>query len=137
MTSKMLIKYLIIFLLGSLIGWLYEYYVGKQKDSCGDTIFRKLKMCIPILTIYGLGGIILLYIKDNYKFINIMSFSLIATFILTIFECISGKAAKFLYNVKEWDYSLDKRDICICEGYISLYSICLWYLTAMLFFKLF
>jgi uncharacterized membrane protein len=134
---KTIIKYLIIFILGSLVGWLYEYYVNKQKDSCGDTIFRKLHICVPLLTIYGLGAIILLYIKDNYKFTNIMSFSLIATFILSIFECISGKAAKYLYNVKEWDYTLDKKNICVCDGYLSLYSICLWFLVAILFYKIF
>jgi uncharacterized membrane protein len=66
-----------------------------------------------------------------------MSFSLIATFILSIFECISGKAAKYLYNVKEWDYTLDKKNICVCDGYLSLYSICLWFLVAILFYKIF
>ena len=130
-------KYIIIFILGSLIGWLYEYFIGKQKNTCGDTAIKKLELCLPLLTIYGMGGIILLYIKENFKFINIFTFSLIATIILTIFECICGKMAKYLYNLKEWDYCLDKRDFCFCEGYISLLSFTLWYLFAMVFYKLF
>lgn len=67
---------IIIFILGSLFGWILEYTKGKidndknliNRNKCGDRLITGIfKQCLPLLNIYGLGAVILL---NTYMYYN-------------------------------------------------------------------
>ena len=90
-------EYIIYFFIFCVLGWLWERFIMKNNEiSCGDTIVRKIGACMPILLIYGFGGIFLLFIKRNVIKCNIITFALISGILLTLFECIGGQISFYI-----------------------------------------
>ena len=132
--------YIIYFFVFCIIGWLWERFIMKNNEiSCGDTIVRKIGLCMPILIIYGFGGMLLLFIKRNIvnKNIikkNIITYSLISGLLLTLFECIGGQISFYINKYKTWNY--DHHPLKTCSGYVSLPVFLFWILCAGIFYKI-
>jgi|LakMenE01Jun11ns_1017448.scaffolds.fasta_scaffold9164560_1 uncharacterized membrane protein len=129
-----MLKYIVIFFLFSFIGWLYEYTIFNKKKP--DGITKKLfNINLPILPIYGFGGIILLLIHDYFEGYPIFIKIIFATIILNIMECIAGLLSYKFYGYQTWNYN--NKLIPICNGYISLGSAFVWMIATYSFFTIF
>jgi uncharacterized membrane protein len=127
-------EYILYFFIFSVLGWLWERVIMKNDEiSCGDTIVRKISICMPILLIYGFGGMLLLFIKRNIIKRNILSFAFISGILLTLFECIGGQISFYINKYRTWYY--DTHPLNICNGYISLPVFLFWVLCAGIFYK--
>jgi uncharacterized membrane protein len=129
----MIEEYLIYFFVFSFIGWIFENLIGKYNSFCGDNTIKKLKLCLPLLTIYGLGGMILLFIKKNIIKNNIISFSFVSGVILSVLECIAGQASLYINKRKTWNYNY--LPITLCDGYVALPVFFVWIIFSGIFFK--
>lgn len=128
-------EYIIYFFVFSFIGFIFENCIGKYNSFCGDSTIKKLKLCLPLLTIYGFGGIILLFIKKNIIKNNVITFSIISGIILTLMECIGGQISLYINKSKTWDYSY--LPFCFCDGYIALPVFFVWIIFSGIFFKVY
>lgn len=127
-------KYIIIFLLFSLLGWLYEHIFLKVNNY--DTICNKLfNLNIPIFSIYGVGGMILLFIHENIKNVSFLEKVIIATVIINVMECIAGKLSYMIHKYKTWNY--DNYKFPLCDGYISLSTALWWTILIAIILKIF
>jgi uncharacterized membrane protein len=129
---KVIIEYIICFFVCAFLGWLIEQSISNY-EYCSDILLKKIKLCLPITLIYGLGGIILLFIKRNLILDNILKFSLVSGIMLTIIECIGGKLSKILTEKRLWNYK--KHFMNFCDGYCSLQIFLSWIFLSGIFFK--
>ncbi len=126
-----MIRYIIIFFIFSIIGWIYEYIVFNRNKP--DGVSEKLfDMKFPILPIYGLGGIILLFIYDTFNEYTLLQKVLISVLLINIMECLVGCLSYRFYGYQTWKYSDDM--IPVCYGYISVYSGLVWLIGSFMFF---
>jgi uncharacterized membrane protein len=137
---KVIIEYIICFFICALFGWIYEKIILKRNikkvldlNFCDDIILKKLHLCLPLINIYGLGGVLLLFVKKNIILNNIFVFSLISGILLTILECIGGKICLMIHNDKLWDYSRDYMNFC--DSFCSLRVFIIWIIMSVIFFK--
>ena len=127
-----LLKYIIIFLLFSNLGWIYEQILLKSDGS--DTLIKKISnINIPLFSIYGLAGIIIYFINDNFKNWSLIEKVLVATIILNVLECLSGKLSYWVNGYKTWDYT-KLFSFTICDGYVSLETAIFWTLLITIIF---
>jgi uncharacterized membrane protein len=126
-----MLDYLIIFILFSIIGWLYEWYIiGKQKY---DGISEKLLgIKLPLLPIYGSIGIFLLYIHKTIE--NPVNRIWVSFVCISILECIFGLCSNKFYGYQTWSYN--KKTIPLCKGYISIVTSFYWSILSGIFFML-
>lgn len=100
----------------------------------GVCLFRKSKLDSGILfgpwtPIYGIGVLIMLFIKRRVKrlnlnkFLELIIYFLIVTIVLTIIEQIGGMLLEFLFHKELWDYSNMKFHI---TKYIALEISLIW-----------
>jgi uncharacterized membrane protein len=123
-------KYIIIFFLVSLIGWIYEYILnGKPMYSLMFEIFK-----LPLLPIYGFFMLILIFLETHITNMNIYMKALLYTIIATIYECIFGLISKLITNKYRWNYV--EKYYPACDGYISLYSSTIWYIFILIVLNL-
>lgn len=95
---------LLLFIIGSIGGWIYEYLIdGKVNYNFG--------LHIPFLFVYGIGLVIwyqiyllFRYYDPEYK-INIVTRFIIYATIMTIFEWIIGKLSYKYNGYHTWLYS--------------------------------
>ncbi len=127
-----MIDYIIYFIVFSIIGWTWENLIGKPQTICGDTMMHKIKLCLPFLVIYGIGGNILLFIKKNIVKNNIIKFSIFSGILLTIMECIIGQISFKINKYKTWNY--DKDPFHFCDGYVSLPVMIFWIIASSIFY---
>ena len=132
-SDKMLFyKYLFIFALFSIIGWI------------GEVIFRSIvnkKIINPgfmsgcVLPIYGIGAIIanlvcMFVLNFDYETILIFFISLI---LLTLLELICGYISLKYFHIRLWDY----RDLKFnYKGFICIEFSLIWGIASILYYKL-
>lgn len=106
----------LIFLLGAIIGWIYE-------EGFSILIERTLEnrgfMYGPYLPVYGFGAIFLVYFLKRYKKYPIIIF-LLSILITGITEYITGYLMETIFNRTWWDYTGLFMNI---EGYVCLRSV--------------
>lgn len=117
------ITYIIVFILFAVIGWIYEYHFF-GKDAPDRVSSKFLNVNLPILPIYGVGGVLLYYITTNYIHLSILHRTIIATIIITIFECVAGQVSFLLNRFNTWSYA--DHQMSTCSGYISLETSLWW-----------
>lgn len=128
-----MLDYIYTFIIVSFIGWVLEYVIT-QRYKC-DTLFKSLtNYCFPLLTIYGLGAIILLFIAKNYH-ASLIKKIVISTIIITILECIVGFTSLNYNGYHTWNYPSNW--LPFCDGYVSLTSIIWWGLLISLFYYIY
>lgn len=125
-------KYLFIFCLFSVVGWIMEL------------VFRSIttkKFVNPgfmsgcVVPLYGFGAVIMTVIcnlfstvKSDYKVILIF---FLAVFFLSLIEFISGFILLKFFHLKLWDYSNFKYNY---KGFICLEFSFIWGLLALVFY---
>lgn len=126
----MILKYLVVFIIFSILGWIYEYTVwNKSKpDGITKTLFH---VDIKALPIYGVGAIILLFIYDNLKEYSLLHKVILAALFINIMECILGLCSYKFYGYQTWKYNSE-----LCYGYISLPTAIFWTFCSFIFFIL-
>ena len=126
--------YLCVYLATGFTGWILENVYNKNKTPmCADTLNRKyLNLCMPFLHLWGVGGIVLLYVIKNFNHINVYVLSLVAGLLLTILEAVAGLLSYKINGYQTWNYN---DHICpMVGGYIAADVSCIWIFGALLFF---
>ena len=127
-----ILKYLFIFCLFSVLGWILELV---YRSIITKTIVNPGFMTGCVLPIYGFGAVIMNIIctlvsnsNSNYKGIIILLLSFV---LLSLLEFISGYILLKFFHLRLWDYSSRKFNI---KGFICpLFSI-IWTLLAFLYY---
>ena len=125
-------KYLFIFCLFSVVGWvlelIYRSIVMKKFINPGF-------MSGCVVPLYGFGAVIMNIIctlfsgiESNYKIIFIFIISVI---LLSILEFISGYILLKYFHLKLWDYSMYKYNY---KGFICLEFSFIWGLLSLVFY---
>ncbi|ARF10002.1 hypothetical protein Indivirus_7_18 [Indivirus ILV1] len=128
-----MIKYIIIFFIFSILGWIYEYISFNRIEY--DKLSKKLfNVELPILPIYGVGGIILFFIYDKFHHYALLKKIIIAIILINVMECLLGQLSYKFYGYQTWKYSDDMKPSC--HGYISLYSSLLWFISIYVLFMI-
>lgn len=99
--KEKLIYWILIFLIGSLIGWIYEeifYYVTE------NTISNRGFFYGPYLPVYGWGSVILMITLKKLKKYPILVF-ILSMLITGIVEYVTGYVMYALYENVWWDYT--------------------------------
>lgn len=99
--KEKLIYWILIFLIGSLIGWIYEeifYYVTE------NTISNRGFFYGPYLPVYGWGSVILMLTLKKLKKYPILVF-ILSMLITGIVEYVTGYVMYALYERIWWDYT--------------------------------
>lgn len=129
-----MLKYIIIFFIFSILGWIYEYVLFDRHKS--DDLTKKLfNINLPILQLYGLGGVVLLLIYENTGDYSMVLKLIIAAIILNSMECICGLISYNFFGYQLWKYGDNM--IPMCSGYISLVAGLWWVFLSFVIFKLF
>jgi len=122
--------YLFTFISTSIVGWILEYFITSQYKC--DTLLKSLtNACLPLLTVYGLGGMTLLFITKNYHG-SFISKVIISTIVLSLLECFIGKLSFKFNGYHTWEY--DNKWLPICDGYVSIVSSIWWMVLVSIFF---
>jgi uncharacterized membrane protein len=116
---------LLIFILGSFFGKLYETL---KKNFTKKRNLRVGFLNGPYLPLYGFGGIIVLFI--SYLNINFIAKIILFTTSITLLEFVTGKFFR-KKHIKLWDYSEYKWNY---QGIICIYSLVLWAVLASAFY---
>lgn len=122
-------KYLFIFSLFSLVGFILEFI---YKSITNKQIINPGLLTGPCVTIYGFGGVFLNIIcnliNSNYKIVIIF---IVSAIILTLLEYITGITILKIFNVKFWDYSNLKYNY---KGIICIEFSFIWGILSVLFY---
>lgn len=125
-------KYLVIFCLFSVIGWILELI---YRSLVTKRIVNPGFMTGCVVPLYGFGAVMLnlicnlfLPIESDYKVILIFVLSVI---LLTTLEYITGLLLLKLFNLKLWDYSKRK---CNYKGFICIEFSFVWGFLSLLFY---
>ena len=111
-----LIYWIFIFLIGSLIGWIYEeifYFVTE------NTISNRGFFYGPYLPVYGFGSVILMVTLKKIKKYPFLIFVL-SMLITGILEYITGYVMYAMYKKVWWDYTGLFLNI---DGYVCFRSV--------------
>lgn len=125
-----ILKYIIIFVLFSVVGYFYERYIVGKKDTT-NPLDKLLNTKLPILPLYGLCGVILFLIWEKMH-VPIIAKIIIAAILLNSVECIAGLASYNFYRYKTWKY--EKCLGPICHGYVSIVTFTWWTILIAIFF---
>lgn len=99
--KEKIIYWILIFLIGSLIGWIYEeifYYVTE------NTISNRGFFYGPYLPVYGWGSVILMLTLRKLKKYPILIF-ILSMLITGVVEYITGYVMYAIYERVWWDYT--------------------------------
>lgn len=114
--KEKIIYWILIFLIGSLIGWIYEeifYYVTE------NTISNRGFFYGPYLPVYGVGSVILMMTLKKIKKYPILIF-ILSMLITGIVEYITGYVMYAIYKRVWWDYTGLFLNI---DGYVCFRSV--------------
>lgn len=123
-----LLKFTSIFISGSIIGWVIEFFWRRYFDKSkrwGNPGF----LSGPWLPVYGFGTLILFFISSMN--ISIYYLPIIITLVLTTLEFIAGIIFLNIYKIRLWDYTNNKFNI---KGIICPFYSFLWLLLGMIFY---
>lgn len=125
-------KYLFIFCLFSIIGWIlemfYRSYTNKKFINPGF-------MTGCVVPLYGFGAVILnlvcnLFVPIETAYKSLIIFILSVT-LLSILECITGYFLLKFFNLRLWDYSKEKYNY---NGFICLKFCVIWGFLSLIFY---
>jgi len=120
------IRYTIIFLVFSIVGWIYENKIIEK--TAYDTLFHIDGLKLPLLTIYGIGGVLIVYLSNFVskvdKPVKIIIGILIITTIINVLECIVGQLSYQYNKYHTWSYRT--LTLPTCNDYVSLTTFVCW-----------
>ena len=121
--------YMIIFLIGSFVGYLYEiifYYIDENHFINRGFLYG------PYLPVYGFGAIIMLLTIKRFKKNPLVIF-ILAMLLTGITEYVAGFLVYQVYHEMWWDYTGLLLNI---NGYVCLRSVLTFAIGALLLFYL-
>ena len=127
---SVIITVILLFILGSFIGYQFEYAVWGKSTS--NTVLSQLAgKQIDALPIYGIGLVIVylgLKLLNHVPYVknNILAKAIIMTGVISTFECFSGLIAEKVFG-RKWNYNSG-----ICKGYISLETSAVWFAAILI-----
>ncbi len=123
--EELINKYLLIFMVGCLAGWIYEEIFYLISDG---HLYNRGFLYGPYLPIYGYGAVLIYFFCNRYK--QKPAYVFLISFLLTgIFEYFSGFFLYKIYHIKWWDYTGLFLNL---DGYICLRSLLSFALAALL-----
>lgn len=128
-----MIKYIITYLIGGILGYFVEQCILKKQMPYGDTLNKFLGVKLPFIHIWGLGLVILMYLNNRFNgTMNVLLLSLITGISLSILECIVGNISLIFNGYKTWSYN--DGILPFCKGYASLDVTICWIVASLIFF---
>lgn len=124
--------FLATFLVVSFLGWVWESLLTRQW-KCDRTLAKLGLPCLPLLTIYGLGGALLLLMRQLMPSARPLALALLAGLLLSGLECLCSVVDRRLGWEPEWQYGRGS----FCNGYASPKVAAGWALAALGFFLLY
>ena len=126
------LKYLFIFLLFSVVGWILELI---YRSLITKKIVNPGFMTGCVVPLYGFGAIILnfvckFFLDVDFK-ISIVSIFIISMILLSTLEYITGYILFKFFNMKLWDYSDQKFNI---NGFVCLKFSFVWGFLSLIYF---
>lgn len=112
-TAQTIARYIIYFFIYSAVGALMETLFRLVTEGHWYGIHGLLH--IPILPIYGLGALVIIFIHSKIK--KPIYLFLVATILTSVLEFISSWIYEMLFHHKLWDYSQKHFNI---DGRVSL-----------------
>ena len=123
-----ILKYLFLFVTGSILGWMlevfYRRYFGKARKWINPGFLSG-----PYLPLYG-SGMCLLYIVSDLN-INFIVKILFFAFITTMIEYVTGLFFLKYYKTRLWDYTKFKFNI---QGLIAPLYTLFWTILSLFFY---
>ncbi len=126
--KRILFTYFWLFLIGSIIGFLYEGLLELLKN--GTWVNRQGLIYGPFSQVYGIGFIIIYWIL--HKIQKISHLFIIGTITGGCIEYILSLLQEYIFGTISWDYSNYLFNI---NGRTSLFHALCWGLLALLFVK--
>ena len=115
------------FFVFSFLGWIietvYVYVVTKELTVRGTLVYG-----LPIIHIYGIGGLIIVYIIDKFKNNPILYFA-ISSIVLSLVELTGSYYEQYFIGERTWNYSHLPFNF---QGRISLSTAFEWGILALL-----
>ena len=129
--------YIKIFLLYSLIGFVYESTLFKIKHSSKYSgIFYG-----PITAVYGIGVLVIEILNKYFfkriktnKYLKYVIEYIVLVVVLTLIEYIGGNVLKIVFDIDMWNYT--KQDMHIGK-YICIEYALLWGIAGMIYLYIF
>lgn len=116
------------FLIFSFLGWFidsaYRSIIEKKLVNAG--YFKG-----PVCPIYGVGGLVLIYLFKSLSFLSLVPLLLISSLALVLVEYGGGIFTEKVLKVKLWDYSASKFHL---GGYIDLLHSFFWFVLTVFFY---
>jgi uncharacterized membrane protein len=119
------LAYTIIFLVFSIVGWIYENKI--LGETVYDTLFRINGLKLPLLTTYGVGGVLIMYLSNfisTDRPFELIIGILIITIIINVLECIVGQLSYQYNKYHTWSYRT--LTLPTCNDYVSLTTFVSW-----------
>lgn len=92
-------KYIFVFYVSSLIGWLYEtIYTSIQWEEFAERGFLQLPLC----PIYGFGAIVLLGLFGRIK--SVLAIFVTGTIVTTLIELVASYVLEYVFHMELWTY---------------------------------
>ncbi|MFA5724393.1 MAG: hypothetical protein WC979_09125 [Candidatus Pacearchaeota archaeon] len=134
-STKIILKVILLFVIFSFLGSLIEFssrFLGGSGRAYDNGIFLLTGLKIYFIYLYGLVGIILLFIEKLYDKLKIKLRwrGLLNGISITIIELISGLITIGIWGFNFWDYS---NKLLNFKGIISLPMFLLWTIFGYLF----
>ena len=124
-----ILTHLIVF---SFIGYFFEAILFNNYRP--DTLNILFGFNLPLKFIYGIAALLLIVIDDQLSEYNLLIKTLIATLIITLYECLAGQISLYLNSYQTWNYS--QTFYPLCNNYISIEISAYWFLLILIFFSL-
>ena len=123
----MSVIFILEFLIISFFGWIIDTASRTWSEghfSVGS-FFRA-----PICPIYGIGGLILIFIFENFYFLPFYLLIILGAICMISLECLGGLFVEKVFMVRLWDYSKSKYNVA---GYVDLMHSLGWLFLVSIF----
>lgn len=125
-TKEKLYQYLFYFLVLSFLGWVFEtisvwIFTGNFTDR-GYFFVRPILWGMPIIEMYGIGGLLILVFFENKSHNNIRIF-VYGLIMMTLFELVASYWCQYIIHQTFWSYN---NEFLNFQGRICLKSSLAW-----------
>ena len=129
-TLKTLERIFLIFILGSLLGYLYEtilvFFQTGHYESRQGVIYG------PFTPVYGIGGVVYYIFFEKVKIRKLPQVFLVSMLLGGTTEYIASLVQEWCFGTRSWDYSYLLFDI---NGRTSLLHCCYWGIAGIIYIK--
>mgnify|MGYP001002815047 CR=1 FL=1 len=129
-----MIDYILAYISVGILGYIIERYFMNKVRLYGDTLNEYLGIKIPFIHIWGLGGVILLFLYKTFPDDNMIMLSIISGITMSLLECVVGNISLQFNGYQTWNYN--NRIQPMCHGYVSMDITLYWIIASYIFFRI-